>query len=61
MLQQITGSSREDMKRLNDTIVNILRLGDIKHDDKSDKVEMLRKIELRLNYLLEARSFISDG
>lgn len=36
-------------------IVSILDKAGIKHDDKSDKIEMLRKIELRLDYLVEAR------
>lgn len=57
----MTGCSKEDIKRLGQLINSLLEKVGIKHDDQSDKIEMLRKIELRLNFLCAARDYIYNS
>lgn len=57
----MTGCSKDQINKLSFLISNILEKIGIKQEDQSDKLEMLRKIEQRLNYLSEARDYIGAG
>ena len=59
MLQQLTGCSKEQINKLNNLISSILEKAMIKQDDQSDKLEMLRKMESKLDYYGEIRDYIS--
>lgn len=45
MLQQSSGASKEQINKLAHLISHILEALEIKQEDQSDKLEMLRKIE----------------
>eukprot|EP00347_Sterkiella_histriomuscorum_P005172 403357620 len=61
MLQSLTGCSKDNINKLNSLISIILEKAGIKQDDQTDKIEMLRKIEQKLNYLAEAKDYIANG
>lgn len=60
MLQQQTNVSRDDISKLTTLISKILETLDIQYDDQGDKIEMLRRIEMQLNHLCEARDDIAS-
>ena len=61
MLQQATGCSLEMINHLADKIQFILEdVLDLTHEDKANKIEMLRKIESKLWYMAEKRDYIAS-
>jgi hypothetical protein len=61
MLQQYTGCSIDNINTLSNKITSILE--DVllmPHEDKTNKIEMLRKIENELSYFTEKRNYISE-
>lgn len=60
MLQQFTGCHLDVIQTLSDKITHVLEdiLG-ISHEDKSNKIEMLRKIEGELTYMCEKREYLA--
>ena len=61
MLQQLTGAPKDKLTKLSQIIGTILDKVNIKQEDQSDKIDMLRKIEFQLNFLLEAKEYIKLG
>lgn len=51
----MTGATKDQINKLSNLISYFCEKAGIKHEDQSDKIEMLRKIELKLNFLVEAR------
>ena len=61
MLQQYTGCTMESINTLSNKITYILEtILHMTHEDKSNKIEMLRKIESELCYLSEKREYIAS-
>jgi hypothetical protein len=61
MLQQATGCSVEQINQLSGKIQFILEnILELSHEDKSNKIEMLRKIESKLFYMAEKRDYIAS-
>ena len=59
MLHQYTGCTMENINMLSNKITYILEaILHMTHEDKSNKIEMLRKIESELCYLSEKRDYI---
>ena len=60
MLQQYTGCSNDFIttfaNKISFLLEHILNIG---HEDKSNKIEMLRKVESEVWYLCEKREFLS--
>eukprot|EP00347_Sterkiella_histriomuscorum_P006295 403353317 len=61
MLQQMTLCSKEQINKLSSLISSVLEKVGIKQEDQSDKLEMLRKIDHKLDYLVEAKEHIANG
>ena len=61
VLMEKNGATKEQVARLQLLITKLLEKIDLKQEDKSDIIEMLRKIEVRLDYLSEARDHIFGG
>ncbi|CDW82053.1 UNKNOWN [Stylonychia lemnae] len=61
MLQQMTGCSKEQITKLSTLISQLLEKAGIKQEDQSDKIEMLRKIDYKLEQLVEVREYIHQG
>lgn len=60
MLQQYTGCSLDLINTLSAKVSHLLEgVLHMSHEDKSNKIEMLRKIEAELWYFLEKREYIA--
>ena len=58
MLYQQTGCPKDQILKLGELVSSLLNKIGMKQEDQSDKIEMLRKIEVKLNFLVEARGYI---
>ena len=56
MLMESTGSSQEDLSRFEKAIMDLLGLVEQKQDDTSNKLEMLRKIEVSIQESIDTRN-----
>ena len=53
------GASREEIKGIKDSINQIVRICGVKHEDMSDKIGLLKRIEIKLNEAVEQRKVFS--
>lgn len=57
----MTGCSKEQINKLASLILTLLNKTNNKQQEQTDEIEMLRKIELQLDILAEARDYIAGG
>lgn len=49
------GASRDEIKRINDSINDLVNKANIKQEDMSDKISLLKKLEMKFHQLVEMR------
>ena len=49
------GATREEIKRINETINELVSRASIKQEDMSDKIALLKKLEIKFHQLVEMR------
>lgn len=52
------GATKERVKYFQNLIIEILHKADLKQEDKSNILEMLKKIQIKLDLLAEEREYI---
>lgn len=49
------GATREEIKRINETLSELVSRAQIKQEDMSDKISLLKKLEIKFHKLVELR------
>ena len=50
------GATREDLKRINETINELVSRASVKQEDMTDKIGLLKKLEIKFHQLIELRT-----
>ena len=53
------GATTAEIKRINETLDDLVKRAGIKVEDKSNKISLLRKIEVKFQKLVEKRQIFS--
>ncbi len=53
------GASNSEIKRINETINDLVSRAQIKQEDMTDKISLLKKIEVKFQHLVEMRKVFS--
>ena len=53
------GATNSEIKRINETINELVNRAQIKQEDMSDRISLLKKIEVKFQHLVEMRKVFS--